>query len=143
MRELSVAEQRYQAALAVIADGHDVTAVAEQWGVTRQTPHAWLARYEAGGLEGLADRSHRPASCPHQTPAAVQAVQAVVLEMRRQHPAWGPRRIRMELARRSEGPPPGESGIYRALMRAGLIEPGARRHRRESCRPDSSQALAR
>jgi len=31
MRELSVAEQRYQAVLAVIADGHDVTAVAQQW----------------------------------------------------------------------------------------------------------------
>jgi len=56
VRELSVAEQRYQAVLAVIADGHDVTAVAEQWGVTRQTPHAWPARYEAHGLEGPADR---------------------------------------------------------------------------------------
>jgi hypothetical protein len=30
MREMSVAEQRYLAVLAVIADGHDVTAVAQQ-----------------------------------------------------------------------------------------------------------------
>lgn len=30
MRELSVAEQRYLAVLAVIADGYDVTAVAQQ-----------------------------------------------------------------------------------------------------------------
>ena len=126
-----MAEQRYQAVLAVIADGHDVTAVAEQWGVTRQTLHAWLARYEASGLEGLAERSHRPASCPHQMPAVVQAV---VLELRRQHPAWGPRRIRVELARRGVGPLPSESGIYRALLRAGLIEPGARRRRKESWR---------
>jgi hypothetical protein len=29
MRELSVAEQRYLAVLAVIADGHDVTAAAQ------------------------------------------------------------------------------------------------------------------
>ena len=126
MRELSVAEQRYRAVLAVNAEGHDVTAVAQQWGVSRQTVHAWLARYEVGGLEGLADRSHRPRSCPHQM---VAAVEAVVLELRRQHPGWGPRRLVVELARRGVVPAPSESGVYRALRRAGLIEPGGRRRR--------------
>ena len=33
MRELSVAEQRYQAVLAVIADGLSISQVAEVWGV--------------------------------------------------------------------------------------------------------------
>ena len=33
MRELSVAEQGYLAVLAVIAEGHEVTAVAQHWGV--------------------------------------------------------------------------------------------------------------
>jgi DNA-binding NarL/FixJ family response regulator len=37
MREMSVAEQRYQAVLAVIADGRSVTEVAGQWRVSRQT----------------------------------------------------------------------------------------------------------
>src|SRR3954447_2058227 len=97
MREMSVAEQRYLAVLAVIADGHDVASVAQQWGVSRQTLHAWLGRYEVGGLEGLADRSHRPRSCPHQMPAPVEAA---VLELRRLHPAWGPRRLVVELAGR-------------------------------------------
>ena len=55
---MSVAEQRYLAVLAVIADGHDVTAAAQQWGVTRQTLHAWIGRYEADGLPGSKDRSH-------------------------------------------------------------------------------------
>ena len=50
MRELSVSEQRYQAVLAVIAQGHTVTEVAARFGVSRQTMHAWLAKYEAGGL---------------------------------------------------------------------------------------------
>ena len=130
MRELSVAEQRYLAVLAVIAEGHPVSSVAEQWRVSRQTVHSWLRRYEAEGLEGPADRSHRPASCPHQMPAA--AVQAAVLEMRRAHRAWGPRRIVVELARRRVAPLPSESAVYRALRRAELIEPGARRRRRES-----------
>src|SRR6185503_15672423 len=82
MRELSVAEQRYQAVLAVISDGLSISQVASKVGVSRQTLHAWLARYEAEGLEGLADRSHRPVSCPHQMPAAVEAA---VLEVRRVH----------------------------------------------------------
>src|SRR3989442_10042763 len=53
MREMSVAEQRYKAVLAVIADGRTITQVARDWGVSRQTMHAWLARCEADGLEGL------------------------------------------------------------------------------------------
>ena len=44
MRQLSVAEQRYQAVLAVVADGLSVTQAAEKVGVSRQTLHAWLAR---------------------------------------------------------------------------------------------------
>jgi transposase-like protein len=73
MRELSVAEQRYQAVLAVIGEGGTVSEVAGRWGVSRQSVHAWLARYEAGGLDGLGDRSRRPASCPHQMSAEVEA----------------------------------------------------------------------
>ena len=65
-----MAEQRYQAVLAVISDGLSISQVAEKFGVSRQTLHAWLARYEA---QGLVDRSHRPVSCPHQMPAAVEA----------------------------------------------------------------------
>jgi hypothetical protein len=63
MRELSVTEQRYQAVMAVIADGLSVSQAAEKAGVSRQSLRAWLARYEAEGLEGLKNRSHRPARC--------------------------------------------------------------------------------
>jgi transposase InsO family protein len=131
MRELSVAEQRYQAVLAVIADGLSVKVAAEKAGVSRQTLHAWLARYEAGGLEGLVEASRRPRSCPHQMTASVEAV---VLELRREHRYWGPQRIRHELQRRSLAPAvglPSRSAIYRALLRAGLIEPDRRRRRAE------------
>lgn len=62
MKQLSAAWQRHQAVMAVIADE-----------VSRKTLHTWLARYEAAGLKGLVDRSHRPVSCPHQMPALVEA----------------------------------------------------------------------
>src|SRR5689334_20508661 len=101
MRELSVAEQRYQAVMAVIGDGLSVSQAAEKTGVARQTLHRWLARYEAAGLEGLADRSHRPVSCPHQMPAEVEAK---MLELRRSRPYWGPRRLVFEPANRRVAP---------------------------------------
>jgi transposase InsO family protein len=126
MRELSVAEQRYQAVLAVISDGLSISQVASKVGVSRQALHSWLARYEAEGLEGLVDRSHRPASCPHQMPADVEAR---LLELRRSRPYWGPRRLVFELAKRGVLPVPSESGAYRALVRAQLIDPHLRDRR--------------
>ncbi len=129
--ELSVVEQRYQAVLAVIGDGRSVVEVAGLVGVSRQTVHAWLARYEAGGLAGLADRSHKPASCPHQMPAAVEAR---ILEWRRVHPGVGPRRLLHELGRAGVAPLPSRSAVYRALVRHGLIEENPRRRRAEKWR---------
>lgn len=126
MRELSVSEQRYRAVLAVIAEGRTVTEVAARFGVSRQTLHAWLAKYEAGGLENLGDGSHRPRSCPHQMAAGVEVA---VAELRRAHPSWGPKRLVFELARREVEPLPSESAVYRALLRLGLIDPDARRPR--------------
>jgi transposase InsO family protein len=126
MRELSVAEQRYVAVLAVIAEGATVTEVAARFGVSRKTVHAWLRKYEAGGLEGLGDGSHRPRSCPHQMPAEVEVA---LVEMRRAQPSWGPRRLVFELARAGIVPVPSESAAYRALTRLGLIDPAARRPR--------------
>lgn len=51
-----MAEQRYKAVLAVVGDGRSITEVAASWGISRQTLHTWLARWESGGLEGLVDR---------------------------------------------------------------------------------------
>src|SRR5712691_7089902 len=129
MREVSVTEQRYKAVLAVIAEGRTVTQVARDWDVARQTVHVWLERYEADGLEGLANRSHRPAHCPHQMPAAVEAL---LLEMRRAKPYWGARRLVLELARKGIQPAPSKSAVYRSLVRAGVIDPLQRQRRRET-----------
>ena len=79
-------EQRYKVVVAVIHDGLTVGEVARDWDVSRRMMHRWLARYEGDGLEGLNNRSHRPAHCPHQTSPAVEAM---VLEMRRAKPYWG------------------------------------------------------
>ena len=121
-------EQRYKAVMAILGDGRTVTEVARDWDVSRQTLHAWLARYEREGMEGMGDRSHRPTTCPHQMPPRIEVQ---VLEMRRYKPFWGPRRMALELARKGVTPTPSASAIYRSLLRAGLMQAVPRRWRKE------------
>jgi transposase InsO family protein len=124
--ELNKMEQRYEAVVAVIRDGFTVSEVAAAFGVSRQSVHAWMARYERGGLPALAERSHRPHTSPLQMPARIEAR---VLEMRRLHPNWGHIRIRHQLDLAGLAPLPSVSGIYRALVRHHLIEPQQTRKR--------------
>ena len=131
---LSVVEQRLDAVRAVL-DGADVVEVAERVGVHRSTLHRWVARYLIEQLSGLVDRSHRPHSSPRQV---AEAVEVAVAEMRREHPRWGSRRIRMEMLRRrgpwtSEGiTVPSERTIDRILHRQGLLRARLRKRPKDS-----------
>jgi len=125
--ELGLVEQRYQAVLEVLNDGATVSDVARRYGVARQTVHEWLRRYASDGLGGLADRTSRPLSCPHQM---VPVVEARVVEMRRAHPGWGPRTILFWLEREGVTPLPGRTSVERCLVRHGLVTVQARRRKR-------------
>jgi hypothetical protein len=102
--ELGLVEQRHKAVLEVLEGGLSIVEVARRYGVVRQTVHDWLRRYGRSGIVGLADRSSKPAACPHQM---APEIEARVLELRRDHPAWGPRTIRYELAAEGVDPVPG------------------------------------
>src|SRR3981081_920154 len=80
--EMSVVEQRYRAVLAV-ERGEPKIVVAAQFGISRQTLHTWLTRYQASGLAGVMARHPRPPSCPHQASAEVETQ---VCELRRNIP---------------------------------------------------------
>lgn len=135
---LSVVEQRLDAVRMVLA-GAAVTEVAAQVGVSRQSVHVWLARYLSEGVAGLADRSSRPRSCPHQAPGRVEQV---VVELRREHPRWGAKRIRLELLRNglpwqpngwlAQSEVPSTSTINRILRRRGLAKARPRKRSRDS-----------
>ena len=124
---LSVIEQRYRAVMAVL-EGGSPTEVAAEVGVSRQSVHAWLARYRASGLAGLADRPSRPRSSPNQASALVEAR---VCELRRAHPRWGALRIVHELMR-GPAPPeplPSRATVHRILVRHGLVITRPRRRK--------------
>ena len=127
--ELSVIEQKYRAVLEV-GSGIPVTEVAERYGVSRQSVHAWLQRYRQEGIGGLEDRSHRVLSHPWRIPAGVEEA---ICELRRAHPAWGPKRLVFEMDRRGHGTVT-RSTVYRTLVRNGLIDPQTRRRSRKDYR---------
>jgi transposase InsO family protein len=56
----------------VRVDRRPVAHVAKELGVSRQCAHRWVARFDADGMAGLADRSSRPRHCPSRTPAHVE-----------------------------------------------------------------------
>jgi transposase InsO family protein len=125
--ELGLVEQRYRAVLEVLDDGATVTDVARRFGVARQTVHEWLGRYAVEGLGGLADHSSKPLSCPHQMSPGLEAL---VVEMRRAHPGWGPPTILFWLDRAGVSPLPGRTSVERCLVRHGLVTPQARKRKR-------------
>ncbi|MCA5894313.1 IS481 family transposase [Isoptericola sp. NEAU-Y5] len=135
---LSVVERRLDAVRAVLS-GAPVAEVARGVGVSRQSLHTWVARYLLGGVAGLANRSSRPMLSPSRAP---DEVEAAVAELRREHPRWGARRIRLELLRADPPWHPGEgldaaavpstATINRILLRHGLVKPRPRKRPRSS-----------
>ncbi|WP_371364869.1 IS481 family transposase [Jatrophihabitans sp. GAS493] len=127
---MSVVEQRYHAVMEVLA-GSPVTEVAARYGVSRKSVHSWLNRYGESGLGGLVDRSHRPRSHPGQVSARVEAM---VVQLRIEHPRWGARRLLFELGRAGVDPVPSRSTVYRVLVRHRLVAATPRKRRREDYR---------
>jgi hypothetical protein len=70
-----------------IEDGWTIAAAAESMNISRQTAHKWWRRYLDEGVAGLEDRSSRPGSCPHQTPARVERRIVALRQSRKLGPA--------------------------------------------------------
>src|SRR2546425_7888026 len=97
-----MAELRLEVLLEVERTGEPVAVVCRRHGISRQTYYRYLARYLGEGVDGLADRSHRPVRPARQIDAGLEEE---ICRMRKDHPRWGARRIRAELARCGFDPP--------------------------------------
>ena len=127
MDQRALAEYRYRAVREVLG-GSPVGEVAERFGTTRQSLHSWRKRFEAEGMPGLVDRSRRPKTSPARLEAEVEAL---ICQLRREHPRWGARRIAFELGQRGIVPVPGRATVHRILARNGLVKPQEQRHGRK------------
>ncbi|WP_226486662.1 IS481 family transposase [Streptomyces parvulus] len=56
-----------------VRTGRPVAHLAAEMGISRPTAHKWIRRWRAEGEQGLHDRSSRPRTTPHRTPATTEA----------------------------------------------------------------------
>lgn len=103
-----------------LAEGANRRELCRRFAVSQTLAYRLLGRYAAEGLSGLEERSRRPLTSPDRTP---EDVEAAVLAVRAEHPAWGGRKIAAVLKRQGlETPSP--STITGILRRHG-VELGA------------------
>jgi transposase len=100
------------------SDRFTITELCEQFGISRKTGYKHLERYAESGLKGLAERSHRPHRFPQITD---EAVEALIVEERRLHRTWGPKKLHKVLeVKHGIESPPARSTIAGILRRHGL-----------------------
>jgi transposase InsO family protein len=106
---------------AVLLEGRSAREVARAHGISRSWIYELIGRFRSGGYEALEPRSHRPRSCPHQTPPAmVTAILELRAELNRAGHDCGPQTIAYHLAQHHQDVP-SRSTIWRILRREGLI----------------------
>ncbi len=117
LKVVTMAELRREVLMKAERTGMSVTEIYRRYGISRQTYYRYRRRYLAEGLAGLEDRSRRPHQPANQIPADLEVQ---IVEMRKDHPRWGARRIRAELTRAGIDPPV-VSTIHQVLVRNGLV----------------------
>ena len=116
--------------LAILRHAEEITGnvalTCRYYGISRQCFYTWKRRYDADGLDGLRDRSHRPQVSPNAT--RTEVVGKIIYL--RQHYHFGPAKIAMYLARYHEVQI-SNSGVWRILKRLELNRlPASQRYKR-------------
>jgi transposase InsO family protein len=104
------------------------------FGVAPKTGYKWLRQFEASGVAGLQDRSRRPRS---NSRAISAAVGERLVELRRVHPTWGPKKLVAWLEANQCGlDVPAPSTVGELLKRHGLVNSRKRvRHQHPRTEP--------
>ena len=107
-----------------------ISELCRRFGISRKTGYKRINRFREYGYEGLGDRSSAPHSHPNATSPEVARQ---LIEAKRAHPTWGPKKLVAWLrAGTPEAPWPAPSTAGAILDNAGLVK---RRRRRRSTAP--------
>lgn len=124
-REVCPMNEKMRFIAELMAEEESMAALCDEYGVSRKTGYKWLARYEQHGAAGLMERSHAPQVVPW---AITQAQAEAIVGVRREHPSWGPKKLRAKLLARAPSQRwPAPSTIGELLHRQGLSQPRKRR----------------
>jgi transposase InsO family protein len=119
-KESSVMDERLRF-VARLLEGERMTQLCQEFGISRKTGYKIFERYKEHGHEALTDRSRRPIRYANQLP---HQVEAAIVNLKRDKPHWGARKIREILVRRFAGDfrIPAKSTIHAVLDRQGLVK---------------------
>lgn len=127
--ETNAMKERMRFIVSYLEAGEPFSCLCERFGVSRKTGYKWVERYESDGVAGLEERSRAPLSHPH---AVAGDVVKKILRIRKKHPRWGPRKLRVVLQRQYPRLAlPAASTVGEILRKHGLIRK-RRRIRRSS-----------
>lgn len=126
-QEVCSMDARMRFIAAVMAEEDSMSALCEEYGISRRIGYKWLGRYLAQGPAGLEERRRGPRRVPWAiTPAQADAI----IGLRSQHPSWGPKKLRARLvALAPQQPWPAPSTIGDLMRREGLTARSKRRRR--------------
>src|SRR2546423_3233029 len=116
--KVSVMDQRREFVRLSLQEGANRRELCRRFGISPDVGYKWLERWEAGDRE-LADRSRRPHVMPRRSETAIEAQ---VLAVRDQHPAWGARKI-AHCLKRDGLAVPASSTVHQILCRNGRVKP--------------------
>ena len=114
----TVMEQREQFIRAATEGNDTISALCRYYGISRKTGYKWLSR-AAEGLP-LCDQSRRPHQQPSKT---AEDVEALIVQTRLSHPAWGGKTIRAALEAAGVEGLPSDKTCCNIIKRNGLIDP--------------------
>src|SRR5499425_1763907 len=95
-KEVTAVNERMEF-VARLKAGERMTDLCDEFGISRKTGYKFLQRFEQYSAIGLHDMRRAPGRIPHRTSPEIAAM---VLELRQQHPTWGPRKLRVHLLKR-------------------------------------------
>src|SRR4051812_34615268 len=97
-QQRSILEQRQEFVIRAVKAKESMTALCEEYGISRPTGYLWVKRYkERESLLGLVERSRRPNRSPKESSS--ELIQRIT-EVRKAE-GWGARKLRILL--KSEG----------------------------------------
>ena len=125
-RECQVMDERMRF-VARRLEGESMTALCEEFGISRKTGYKIFQRYRQVGVQGLSDRSRRPNRHANQLSVVVEKT---IVGLKREYPSWGAPKIRERLKQRWPAIScPAISTVHAVLDRHGLVRRRRRRVR--------------
>jgi len=126
-KETDTMKERHLLISDYLSNNYTISDLSEIYGISRKTVYKWIERYKLEGFDGLSDRSRCPRNIPHRTD---QARLDICVDVKAQHPSWGPRKIVRYLEStkpETQWPAPSTVGYW--FNKFGLVIPQRKRRR--------------